>query len=59
MQNLRVIVFLNEDCKSANKRIFERLVTVGTHDIKIDFNSLVSSLRVLFGNHCIVVFELS
>lgn len=59
MTNFRVIVYLNDDCKNSNKRIFERLLCTGSADIKIDFDKLVYSLRLLFGSGCIVVFELS
>ena len=59
MKNFRVIVYLNEDCKTANKRIFERYLPAFNADVYVDFNSLVSSLCFLFGSSCIVVFELS
>lgn len=56
MVNLRVLVFLNADCKTANKRLFERLISV-PDGLSIDYSGLVSSLRFLFGSQSIVVFE--
>ena len=57
MANLRILVFLNADSKTAGKRIFERLVSV-VDGVSIDFNSLISSLRFMFGSQSIVVFEI-
>lgn len=56
MVNLRVLVFLNAESKSANKRLFERLISV-PDGLSIDYSGLVSSLRFLFGSQSIVVFE--
>lgn len=57
MQTLRLIVYLNSNAKSADKRIFERMIPV-VQGVKIDFDCLISSMRTLFGSSSIIVFEL-
>lgn len=58
MQSFRIIVYLNENAKTDNNRVFERFLPV-VSGVKIDFECLLSSMRILFGSGCIVVFELA
>lgn len=58
MRNLLVTVYLNDDARNNNKCIFKRLIAL-SDALCVDYNVLDSSLRVLFGSSCIVVFELS
>lgn len=57
MHSLRILVFLNDNAKVDNKRLFERFIPVNS-DIKIDFDCLISALRIMFGSTCIIIFEL-
>lgn len=50
---IRVRVFMTKD---SPKPILERLVCVDTA-ISVPFSSVVSSLRWLYGNKCLVKFE--
>lgn len=46
-------VFLNSNSSAP---VFCRIIEA-TPDVEIDFNLLLRSMRLLFGSHCIVIFE--
>lgn len=57
MAELQIQVFLTHECKSAGKKIFERVVS--TNDsVAVDFSGVVRVLRFLFGQKAIVSFNI-
>lgn len=58
MIQLQIQVYANLQTKLSNKRVFERIVEFNDA-CSIDFNGLMRALFLLFGNSCIVSFNIS
>ena len=57
MTDLQIQVFLTHECKSAGKKIFERVVSIND-SVAVDFGGVVRVLRFLFGQKAIVSFNI-
>lgn len=57
MADLQIQVFLTHECKSAGKKIFERVVSIND-SVAVDFSGVVRILRFLFGHKAIVSFNI-
>lgn len=57
MADLQIQVFLTHECKSAGKKIFERVVSMND-SVAVDFSGIVKVLRFLFGQKTIVSFNI-
>ena len=57
MADMQIQVFLTHECKSARKKIFERVVLF-SDSVAIDFADIVRDLRFLFGQKAIVSFNI-
>lgn len=57
MADIQIQVFLAHECKSAGKKIFERVVSM-SDSVAIDFAGIVRDLRFLFGQKAIVSFNI-
>lgn len=57
MSDLQIQVFLTHECKSAGKKIFERVVSLND-SVAVDFSGIVRVLRFLFGQKAIVSFNI-
>lgn len=57
MADLQIQVFLTHECKSAEKKIFERVVSMND-SVAVDFSGIVKVLRFLFGQKAIVSFNI-
>lgn len=57
MAELQIQVFLTHECKSAGKKIFERVVSMND-SVAVDFSGIVKVLRFLFGQKAIVSFNI-
>lgn len=57
MADLQIQVFLTHECKSAGKKIFERVVSIND-SVAVDFSGVVRVLRILFGHKAIVSFNI-
>ena len=56
MQTLRILVYLNDMSKQADKPVFERILSL-VDCVAIDYSRTLETLRFLFGEKCVVVFE--
>ena len=54
---LQIKVFLNDVSFSTGTNVFERIIDVDA-SVSIPYESLVKSLRFMFGNNCIISFNL-
>lgn len=57
MADSQIQVFLTHECKSAGKKIFERVVSMND-SVAVDFSGIVKVLRFLFGQKAIVSFNI-
>lgn len=57
MSDLQIQVFLTHECKSAGKKVFERVVSI-SDSVAVDFGGVVRVLRFLFGQKAIVSFNI-
>lgn len=57
MADVQIKVFLTHECKSAGKKIFERVVSMND-SVAVDFSGIVKVLRFLFGQKAIVSFNI-
>lgn len=57
MADLQIQVFLTHECKSAGKKIFERVVSMND-SVAVDFSGIVKVLRFLYGQKAIVSFNI-
>lgn len=58
MCTLQIQVFLNEATLAANKRVFERIVSLNDA-CSIPYENITRALRFLFGSSIIINFKLS
>lgn len=57
MVQLQVQVFANDVAKANNRKLFERVKDVDDN-ITIDYNGIAKTLRFLYGNNCIISFNI-
>lgn len=55
---LVISVYASDAAKTASKKSYERMVYLEPSVI-VNYQSLISSLRFLYGNSCVIQFELS
>lgn len=55
MRTLIIKVYCNEDAFRAQKKMFERILNL-PESVSVDSDSLVSSLKFLFGSQSVITF---
>ena len=53
--NIQICVFSNVSALNANKRIFERIISL-PFGVSVPYQQLVDDMKFLFGDTCIVTF---
>lgn len=56
-QALLISVYMNDEAKKANKPLFRREVFL-YDSLIVDYQSHIETFRFLFGNSCVISFEL-